>query len=355
MCRESKLSRLRTRSRRGFTLVELLVVIAIIGILVALLLPAVQSAREAARRSECVNKLKQLSLACQNYHDARGHLPSGFEAREKTTNRDPYWAWSWTVQVLPYLEGSSVADVLDASKTMVEEAWTVPEMVAALEAPQPSLTCPSDGTTPNLQLNAGGTSRGSVGPRDSWPRSNYPGNSGFYDYPCNQWGKCEDTRGVLYGNSDLPFRKLEDGLSKTSLIGERPTDQGCESGVWLATKQIGRSKNGVYHVIGRTSIDLNFFFEPELGQQTDICNEGFASMHPGGANFALCDGSVHFVGENIDSALAGLDDPHEGTGGLDPGGNENQKLGSRRYPTSALGAYQRLGIRNDGEVVTINQ
>jgi len=105
----------RTSFRRtGFTLVELLVVIAIIGILVALLLPAVQAAREAARRAKCQSNLKNIAIALQNYHSARNRFPKGFVAQPETVE-----AWAWSVYILPYLEEQAIYDRLSPSEDFV--------------------------------------------------------------------------------------------------------------------------------------------------------------------------------------------------------------------------------------------
>lgn len=138
--------------RQGFTLVELLVVIAIIGILVGLLLPAVQAAREAARRMQCSNNLKQLGLAVQNYHDVYKSLPSGFitnypagalntAAMMSVTQRTH---WSWGAFVLPYIEQTALYNTLNPGQTSMDGLLATPGGLAALTTSLPSFQCPSD-------------------------------------------------------------------------------------------------------------------------------------------------------------------------------------------------------------------
>ena len=143
--------------RKGFTLVELLVVIAIIGILVGLLLPAVQAARAAARRMQCSNNLKQLGLAVHNYHDANKSFPSGFitnypagalntAAMMSVTQRTH---WSWGAFVLPYIEQTALYNTLNPGQSSMDALLATPAGLAALTTPIPSFVCPSD-TGPSL-------------------------------------------------------------------------------------------------------------------------------------------------------------------------------------------------------------
>jgi prepilin-type N-terminal cleavage/methylation domain-containing protein len=135
----------RTKSVKGFTLVELLVVIAIIGILVALLLPAVQAAREAARRMQCQNNLKQIGLAFQNYHSTYNVFPSGYIARiPKSQTSSEVGMWAWGTFILPFIEQSGLYDALSPNILRLEQSAATPTGLAALQTPLPGFRCPSD-------------------------------------------------------------------------------------------------------------------------------------------------------------------------------------------------------------------
>ncbi|QDU88028.1 hypothetical protein Pla175_13980 [Pirellulimonas nuda] len=344
----------RSKCRIAFTLVELLVVIAIIGILVALLLPAVQAAREAARRSQCTNNLKQLALASIQHHDTRGAFPKGWDAPSDST----FQSWGWGVYIAPYIEASAVTDLAQPERQTLNEALKNAAIKQALASEQSAMICPSDPTTGVLETGGGGTQRKEFGGQN-WPKSNYLASMGHYDFSCDTSGSCGPNNGVMFGNSKISLRKITDGASHTILIGERPTERACESGVWFgAGQKTGRSISGPYYVVGRTSVPINDFPQPNadgsLPAATDHCGEGFASLHPGGANFAMCDGSVHLISEDIESNVTR---PSEGqdSGGGDGTIDWRPPAGQEALPlrTELLGAYQRLGIRNDGEIVSV--
>jgi len=136
----------QSRSRAGFTLVELLVVIAIIGILVALLLPAVQAAREAARRMQCGNNLKQIGIALHNYHDTYKALPPGWLTKRSnpTTCLPNENFWHWGALILPFMEQQPLHQLLNVGNISLTQAGNTPAILAAMQQPIAGYRCPSD-------------------------------------------------------------------------------------------------------------------------------------------------------------------------------------------------------------------
>ena len=350
------MSRLGARSiapsSHGFTLVELLVVIAIIGVLAALLLPAIQAARGAARRIHCQSNMKNIALALVNYHDTHGLFPPGFIGQARRTE-----AWGWPVFVLPQLEEQGLYDALGVKDRRLADLFraagnrsNAPE-IKLVQTSLPIFRCPSD-TTPKLLPNEGQAQndrdrhfRGrNTPPGFKPPTSNYMGLKGFWDNRCEWTGtrshqdRC-DSNGILFGNSRVRQRHITDGTTKTFLIGER--DLRCKAGTWIGSRNPpGAGMFGSYMLIARSSLKIN---HPSTGHH-NTCTEGFSSSHSGGAYFAMCDGSVHFIVDYID---------------FDNGPNELRPSGSYRQletewtdpdtgATRDLGLFQRLGIRNDG-------
>ena len=314
--------------RAGFTLVELLVVIAIIAMLVTLLLPAVQAAREAARRSQCSNNIRNLTLGLHNYHSASNKFPPGFDSQ---TQREE--AWGWSTYLLPFIEEQSISDALGVRTQRLADFFKnnkpdSPKFVAAV-TPLEIFRCSSD-TTPELLPGKGQGSRhfrGNNTPTNyEPPTSNYMGNKGHFDNRCppGNTTECNNT-GIFFGDSEVSIAKITDGTSKTFLLGER--DFRCKAGTWIGSRNPpGAGMFGSYMLIARTSIRFNY---PDTGAH-NTCTEGYSSPHESGGNFAYADGSVHFVSNDIDF--------NNGRGG---------------YPNESLGVYQRLGSRNDG--MTLNE
>ena len=338
------------RRLHSFTLVELLVVIAIIGILIALLLPAIQSAREAARRTECANNLKQLGLACLNFHDARGRFPRGGE-NGWTRNQDntytrwysdahPYpavTAWgnnvgTWVVDILPYIEDGAFYDQIPPAEEVYNRmnVWfnTLEEGIPAI----PSLRCPSDGFEP---FEAYSNYTASVGP---YCHHNGQFCSGGEVYKCSDlitdYGDVrasidhENPRNTEDPNSDAPLwgmfsrvgfatvriKDVLDGTSKTWLLGEkRVNSEGHTLWGFFNRGRWANHDGGVcqgnaripinYPTILPDSITEAFIScktDPQFSPNNFNTSEGFNSNHPGGVNMVLADGAVVFVSETID-------------------------------------------------------
>lgn len=318
----------RTRSRRGFTLVELLVVIAIIGILVALLLPAVQAAREAARRMQCSNNLKQFGLALHNYHDTYKVFPPQAISPTPANNR----MWGWGALILPFIEQSALHDQLNPDGQRLPGPTTLYNGVALLQEPLSGFRCPSD-----------------VGQR----------TNPYYTFPNN------NATGTLYATSNyvanqdviwLPTQpknsmaSVLDGTSNTFLIGERrlfPNTQGkAYTGALVFGRQGGSDAAVVFHAcwpINTPSLGTNTF--NSAANDPGCRRHSASSLHPGGAQFTLCDGSVRFVSETIASnpACPSPAGPcYSGVNVVGPPAKQN---------TGAGFTYQNLYVRDDGDPV----
>ncbi|MFO0818144.1 MAG: DUF1559 domain-containing protein [Pirellulales bacterium] len=287
----------RTRPLRGFTLVELLVVIAIIGVLVALLLPAVQAAREAARRIKCGNNLKQIGLAVHNYADSFGAFPSGWIYAGAAN----YEVWGWGALTLPYLEQTTLHDQLRVNQgnlaaNLLSANWQ--PIVAGLETVVPAYICPSDSGYQNRgQIHNDRRYNGGAG---FVAHAYVPGLSNYIGVAGHNVNRINDltNTGIFYGNSSLSFRDVLDGSSNTLLIGERDT-KNCRSGSWIGVRNTnGGATRGIFVVSGHSRARLN---ESVLAWDSDPegCGQGFSSLHPGGAQFVRVDGSVTFLADTV--------------------------------------------------------
>ncbi len=295
--------------RTAFTLVELLVVITIIGILIALLLPAVQAAREAARRMQCTNNLKQISLAMHNYHAAHGMLPFGARLRDSVSplqsvpNGGGTGTWvddnSWYASILPYVEQTGVAELID-----YDLLWTHSDNEPARKVKVALFGCPSDGLREQSWSD----------PNFSMLRGNYVVNFGNTNYGQS------DKSGVEFKGAPFSFREsarfadIRDGLSNTlmmaevinplstAIIGSFSTSKGGQQfTTWLtpnsaAPEECTRICPAAENLNGISGCHLlaagwSMTFEQILSAR---------SHHPGGVNASRGDGSVSFYSNAID-------------------------------------------------------
>jgi prepilin-type N-terminal cleavage/methylation domain-containing protein/prepilin-type processing-associated H-X9-DG protein len=310
------------RPDKGFTLVELLVVIAIIGILIGMLLPAVQQVREAARRIECGNKMRQMSLAMHNYESSYGHFPPGMKTREGASASQRLVrnaAYGWGTLILPFVEQNAhYNDLLTLSDNLV-----TPRFEGLVGGVRPSrnlsgevltiFKCPS---CPMDELNPFRTGPdraksnyvGILGPRlENLDLNNITNISDIDPTQTGTFASDEERvafqyPGMLFLDSKITFGQIPDGSSNTFLVGER--DGGTFFGtrtrrasVWCGARWGGwlNTTLGATHSDPRWT--LNGIENSTQGEWTPL-----SSSHPGGANFSRADGSTTFVTDTVDGA-----------------------------------------------------
>ena len=294
---------MKANHSRGFTLIELLVVIAVIAILVALLLPAVQRAREAARRTQCLNNLKQLALATHNYFDTHQLLPAGALNGQGGSGADANWGWA--PYLLPFLDQGPLYELLEVGNAHLEEA--IRDHQDELQTPISAFRCPSDdGPDTNgvltLPRRGGGSRETAI--------SNYVGTNDHYDLQRERFtGSGNLNSSGIFTMKSTPwitFDEVLDGTSHTFLFGERAYQL---SGVTFGAANLYGIKddgdgfpNGVGAVLAAGRYGINCSTNSSV---VNVCRESFHSKHGGGAQFAFCDGSATFISENIDHVSNG--------------------------------------------------
>jgi len=285
------MNRYRHRSiERGFTLVELLVVIAIIGILIGLLLPAVQQVREAARRTACANNVKQIGLAMHNYYSAHQAFPFGWNDH----------GTGWSAPILPYIEQKNLYDTL----TFAEDGagnWNTGANLTACQTVIDVFRCPSMSQPQNIDDQGGMVERALASYRGCASSTATSDNTATA--ASGTTGLEEDDQdGMLFGNLKVSLSCVRDGSSNTILVGESYTEyidiDGQKYDYWIiGSPQI--DGNGEYsEFCGSTGAPMNIRFNDSF--DTHHKEVAFGSYHSGGATFAMGDGSVHFLSESIE-------------------------------------------------------
>ena len=282
----------------GFTLVELLVVIAIIGILIALLLPAVQAAREAARRSQCLNNIKQIGVAVHNFHGALKQLPDSHSYHKHDPHNASYddklSSRGWLTVMLPFMEQQAIYDIMEPyfdGDFGKGEGINHPNLANVVNRPIPGLRCPSDAGGGELVSTqqwqwvgreiALTNYKGIIG-------NNKMGNVGVGTPDCHRDPDCNGLFWRFSHKRDLRFKDITDGQSNTFLVGEDLPRHNYHSALYHG--------NGDY---SSTHFPLNVKPNPPIPKDWPLTMT-FRSDHPGGANFGLVDGSVRFIPDGID-------------------------------------------------------
>lgn len=298
--------------RRAFTLVELLVVIAIIGVLVALLLPAVQAAREAARRMKCSNNVKQIVLALHNYHDIHKLFPINVSSHPDYTRTAKQG--SWHTAILPFIEQKALFDRVDVNLPIGDaNNRTVNTDVA--QTPVKMFLCPSDDTKGGVMIGT------RYVPDTPWGVTNYMASMGsiwkqgdaacFHDFPYgrgaggdgntngNNGFLCNFIPGLTAARWNTRLADIEDGTTNTFAIGEIvPQWRAHCAWFWFASmSSSGCPMNYQSAAIKASNGSRTLRTDWIVGWQN---NYGFYSQHPGGVNFGFVDGSVKFLPQNID-------------------------------------------------------
>lgn len=297
------------KSRRGFTLIELLVVIAIIAVLIALLLPAVQQARESVRRTQCKNNLKQLGLALHNYHDSMSVLPPGHIGRCTT----PRLNASGLTMLLPYFDqaplynsynfnGSATTYVSTGGAAVTDDPTTNGNAKVVKTIVQAFL-CPSDSASPliaatgaNYGISA--TNTGNGGAKTNYDFITY---GSAYISSCESWVLTSPSIRRMFGdNSRCTLTDVKDGTSNTIMMGETTRD------VYNGGTNAWGYRGWVMVGLDLAAYPINqwtyFTVPPIVNPAGKLASWAYTgSLHTGGAHFLLADGSVRFISENIDT------------------------------------------------------
>lgn len=285
------------RRTKGFTLVELLVVIAIIAMLVTLLLPAVQAAREAARKTQCSNNMKQMGLALHNYHGAKQAFPPGKVTPGPCCNTKSFE--TWTISILPYIEQQNLYDRYDFTKHNEDPAN---EFVR--QAVVPTYMCPSEPQVDALDKPESGPGNNLL-----YRRGSYRCMSGRVLGPENYWDRDNslprDWRGVMHvvGVSNLKPERMKnviDGTSKTLAVGEMATITHERRRTFWAYSYLGYNSSVATMQSRTLLVDYDRCVEVGGPGGQNPCERGWGGFHDEVLLFALCDGSVRNVNITID-------------------------------------------------------
>jgi prepilin-type N-terminal cleavage/methylation domain-containing protein/prepilin-type processing-associated H-X9-DG protein len=326
--------------RSGFTLVELLVVIAIIGILIAILLPAIQAARESARKVQCSNNIRQLALACINYESAQRRLPFGstwkvgnrLDVSQIETPNNPNLRENWVISILGQIEGKTTLQMFDLTKPI--SGTTSPNNIKARAVPLPYMLCPSD-TYNTVPFSGSGSSwTNQLG--DNWARGNYGCNSAMGKMGVTHdgadsaavptgWGN-RYIRGVMGANLTVSIKQITDGSSKTIMLMELRaglTSYDCR-GIWAMSGGPSSCWAHGFHgdangpnantleaddMLSCPDVWTAFGGGPKVAALGMACagsaggkanwQQTTRSMHSGGVNTCMADGSVRFISDYI--------------------------------------------------------
>jgi prepilin-type N-terminal cleavage/methylation domain-containing protein/prepilin-type processing-associated H-X9-DG protein len=329
-----RISRIPRPRPRGFTLIELLVVIAIIGILIALLLPAVQAAREAARRTQCSNNLKQIGLALHNYIDSHGVFPPGYVSAIDRTVVDPCdqdaensnsidlgAGWAWGSMILPQMEQGNLYNSINFSLSVAYPANNTCSIATVN-----SYLCPSDPGPNTIPVFADPPDPANPGTYsgtnilDTVARGNYVGMWGLGEVCAGSGqpgtynvGSIGAPLGIFQRNSNTRIADILDGTSQTIAVGERSHNLsyvtwtartpngwlGTTSPIEGGTDRFNPSPEETWtQVMGPAGLEDG----PRTINNPEAHVEDYWSRHPGGANFLFGDGSVHFLKSSIGTA-----------------------------------------------------
>lgn len=332
-----------SRRPEGFSLIEILVVIFIIGVLIALILPTVQNARESARRTQCASNLRQVALSLHHYHDRFGALPIG-SPTAKYVDAGVFYGPSVFVAVLADLDRRDLYDSINFRKNI----YTIANQTAH-ETALDVLWCPSDATIVESR----------VIPRDylDIPDGQFRTAYSSYAACAGTWfhsstdlaalpGLAAQDNGVAFANSSVRFAHIGDGMAQTILLGEHAhgrlsTDEQLVWHWWFD----GYGGDTLFWTLYPMNLSRTLTISPGVHDLTNPYPSSAGSYHPGGANFAFCDGSVRFLKDSIDTWRAAP------STGFPIGLSGSPESPYELAPGLRFGVYQALSTRNGNEVV----